>query len=337
MSRNHKRKSDDKTVRRALLAFAVFILVVGTALVINNRSLSFAGTVNGQRIPMAHFRFQFDLVAEGLGQDAWMFDQLTIGEFSFEQLADLNVVTSRGAEEFGIVLSSQDIANSRIEADAIRASMTFNGVDLIRQMGFSRAGFYRFTEMWTLYHLILEEITGRLEVTDEELSEAYEEFLEENIGDYTKFYVYMVEVETEELAEELRQQLLQQVFGGANIIDSVVAMIDAHNVVSLFVDFDDNIASADIVQTNAGAAHMAEVQEMDAANVNISQVAPLTSGNYGFFVLDEIKIEIPEELEEQFKEYYESELRHAFFREYADLWTSQSNISQNARFFRSLQ
>jgi predicted DNA-binding protein len=283
------------------------------------------GTVNGYRIPVSHFRFQYHLLWEELGEDAWMFDELTISEHVFDQMVDLHVVLAR-ADEFGVVLSPEDIENSRLEADWIRENLTHDGNDLIRQMGFSRSSFYRLTDMLTLYNAIRLEIGSRLEVTSEKLAEAYGEYIEENIEDFTRFHVYMVEVEDEELAANL----LRQIISGADIAD----VINEHNVASLFADSEDNIISGDIMHTNAGSAHISMVREMEPGD--FSEVGPLAGGNYGFFMLDDIIIDIPEEMEQYFNMEFEAHLRHAHFREYADFWISQSNFSQNARFFRGL-
>jgi len=265
------------------------------------------------------------MVWDSLGEEAWMYDELTLAEFVFDQLVDMQAVIAR-ADELGVVLSAGDLENSRLEADWFRDSFTFEGNDQIRQMGFSRSSFYRFMEMWTLYHAIRIHIGSRIEVTDEEIAEAYEEFLEENLEEFTTRYVHLVAVEEEEFALELWRQLIH----GADIVN----LINDYNVVSLFVDEDNNIVSADITRTSAGSAHMAAVLEMSEGDY--SEVGPLAGGNYGFFKLERIVVDIPEELEGQFAEQFDANMRNVHFREYADLWIAQSTVTQNDRFFRGL-
>ena len=327
MSKNQSRKKDN-SIKTAVIIFAAFIVVVGTLLVINNRSLSYAGTVNGTRIPVEHLRFQFNQNMEIMMQEMFQFGLQALDaeseawawENAFYALLDLNVVVAQ-ADALGVRLSSDDIAEARAEADVIRANMTFDGIDQISQMGFSRSSFYRFIETIFLYTNISRHVGENFgtPLTAEELAEAYAVFMEGNMDDFMTPFLYMLEVESVELAEQLHNMVIM-----GTPIEEIIA---ANSVLTVH---DEVVTGAvSIFDTNATWA----ILEMALASPEgtLSDVVEMFNGNHGFFMTSHTEIDIPEGHEENWKADRAAQHNHGIFREWVDYQLNASTYTRNSR------
>ena len=101
MARRPKANSHDNTIRNLTIGFIVIILIVGTALIWNNRSLSYAGTLDGSRMPIEHLNFYQNQAWETL---VWQFGMAAGPEteewamnIAFESLLELHLTVNRAA------------------------------------------------------------------------------------------------------------------------------------------------------------------------------------------------------------------------------------------------
>lgn len=314
MSKKQSSRNKDNTIKIAVGIFAAFIVIMGTIMFINNRSLSFIGTIDGTRIPISQFHYQWEMTRDQLGDWLWMMDDMSIAEIAFESLTEIHVLAGR-ADELGIFLSTEDIENARAEADNIRAWFTWEGQDLIAQMGFSRAAFYRYVEMQTLAAMVAEEVAGRVEITDERLAQDFEDYKNENSQNYWQPFVYFVERASFEEAQGEWENVLfgdiREIIRGEdeNVADILPLPLNNFPVSQEIVDF--------AMTLEAGT---------------LTEVTSLTNGNFGFYLIERFDFAFPEA--EIWKPWHEDNLRFEHYRQYLDLWLAQADAQRNERIFR---
>ncbi|MCL2575203.1 MAG: SurA N-terminal domain-containing protein [Defluviitaleaceae bacterium] len=311
MAKNHQATRKDNSIKIAVIIFIAFIVIVGAALFINNRSLSWVASVDGERIPMAHFWYQYDRTAEQLWEFAWMLQPGDVEEIALGGLVDLYAVTAR-ADEFGVELTREQIDMARSDATAIRAHMMIDGDDIIRQMGFTRSSFYSFVEMMALYSAVYDTIASRREVTEQEFIDGIAAYIEENAQEYRNPFAHIVETETEEEAEVLRERIL----AGESITDIMLELNEEANTTSVHVS-----------NTNFFAETWEEAHFMNEGDISL--VVPLANGMFGVYQIE--RIEYDEIDEEAVRETVEAQVRHAHFREFANMWAEQAEVVRNTR------
>jgi hypothetical protein len=325
MSNKHKSRKRDNTIRIAVGIFAAFIVIVGTVLLINNRSLSYIATVNGQRIPIEQFHYQWDMTENAAWEAGWrMFlSDMDIAEWALDSLVELHVVAAR-ADEVGAALSAENIEQARQEADSLREWFTFQGQDGIARMGFSRASFNSFIEMQILAGLVAEEVAGRLEISEEELAAAFEEYISINSQNYIEPLVHFVEHEDLETTQNFREGVEISVADIRGFIRTEVEIQSLEDIepvpFSQLVHF---LGLSQDIFEHALTMHPGE----------LSELMPLPGGGFGFFLVDRFEFVFPEA--EIWKAGHESELRFEHYRAYLEFWLDQAEITRNERHFRN--
>jgi len=334
MARKPKANSQNTTIRNVAIVFCAFILVVGALLIWNNRSLSFAGTVNDERMPIEHFHFFWNEAHEMLawefgGVGGQAFDELAM-EIGFEGLVELNLAMFQ-AETLGITLNEEDMEEVAQRAEFYRAINTHSDFDGIAAMGFTNSSFMRFVEMRVLSDRVFEHFAALVEVSEEELEEAYEEFVAENYFDLKNVFVHIIEVEQEDLAGTIWNRFTM----GEDFRELMREYSIVYDPESLFVDEDgETIEYVNILTTNL-------VQDMDQIAIAYamepgmaSVVIEIPNGNFVIFEVVHIEDVVDrEQLEIDFKEHHEGVLRGEFFRNQLIIWREQAEIMPNSRIF----
>jgi len=327
MANKSATRKNDNFLRNVIIGFAAFIVVLAAVLVLNARSLGFIGTVDGERIPMEQFYFQRQLVIEQLGFDAWMMTETQLSEITFQALVDIYIVAG-WADEFNVVMTPEQISLAQGFADAFREDFTWDDVDQIAGMGFSRAGFNSFIEFLVLEDAVRTAIVEGIEIpSDDELYEAFEEFLLENRELHYVPYVYLVEVASMAAAESL----LTRVVMGDNIreviIENLGLDISADELESV------NIFDYDISQEMLNAARETAPDSLAIDPLTELGVFEMINGNFAFFVVDRIDYDPPSM--EEWEEWYIASLGWEYFDNRLALARSQVNASRNQRVFNS--
>ena len=321
----HKSQKRDNTFKIAAITFAIIILAVGTALVINSHTLSFIGTVDGQRLPMAQFHFQENTMWEQLGDMAMFIDQRTFAEMTFESLADMHIIANRGAGDFEVVMTSEDIAESRAWADTVRRELMFmdhgGERDLIAEMGFSRSAFYSFMEMMALVNLIYDEVVESVDISEDELSDLFDAYIDEYRDEYRVPIVYAIEFMNMFEAEAAREQLLfgtdprQLIFEGIHNVAEYMEEIEPRHILNY--------------------THFLTQEMWDTTRETpigrITEPMESTFGHYVIFVVEGEEYQLPEL--ENWSAMHLAERGHELFGNYLDMWRNQAAITQNNRVF----
>ena len=334
MARKPKANSQNTTIRNVAIIFCTFILIVGALLIWNNRSLSFAGTVNNERMPIEHLHFFWNEAHEML---AWEFGGVGGPEFDafameigFEGLVELNLAMLQ-AEALGITLNEEDMEEVAQRAEFYRAVNTRGDFDGIAAMGFSNASFMRFVEMRVLNDKVFEHFAGLLEVTEEELEAAYEEFFTENYFNLRNVFIHIIEVEQEGLANNIWNELIM----GTNFLELMREHSIVYDPENLPVDEDGEvIENVNILGTNL-------VEDMNQVAIAyamepgmVSTVIEIPNGNFVIFEVVHVEDVVDrEQLEIDFKANHEETLRAEFFRDQLSTWRENAEITPNRRIF----
>lgn len=308
MYKPNSRKRDN-FMKNAIIGFVVVAVVLIAAILVNNRHMNHAGTIEGNRVSRAELLFQYDQLVRSMQDFAWFFSPEELFDMAFGDLIDLYVVSSR-AEEFGITLSAAELESARTLSDNMRQSYELEyGFDVIRQWGFTRNQFLRFYEHWELYRLVNAHISDQFVLDPEEATQRYNEYVEENRENHITPFIHFVEADTEEEAQNLWGELIMTDFTNE---DGVA--INAH--------------VAGIGPDNIDFARGMEIG-------SVTGVMPFQFGTWGFFRVEYFEDTLPEE-EQWIEEILLPELRNQHFRNYADLWIEMADINRNERLFRRL-
>ncbi|MCL2854692.1 MAG: hypothetical protein FWE21_03640 [Defluviitaleaceae bacterium] len=298
MSKHHKTKKQDHFIRNAIITFVVLAVLLTAGVLINNRHLSHAGTADGHRISTAELFFAYDANFD------WFTHPVEVLNWSWYMLAEFYVVAHRGAAEFGVSLTADDIAQARENADIIRQGhITTTGEDIIAQMGFSRSAWNSFNELLILHDRVVDAIAATAVIDEDALAEAFIEYEELHGDNYIVPVVRVVEADTEEEAQELWPT------------------IDA-----------DEVEAVNALETNMGTDNIHWAMEMTPGH--ISEVLPFQFGTWGFFQLVEMQHIPPDP--EIWKENERIRLGHMHFLNYSELWMSQATIDRNQRAFNRI-
>jgi len=336
MAKKPKANSHDNTIRNVIIGFCVLILIVGTALVWNNRDLNHVGTVDGERMTLTHLNFYFNEAQEQLMFQFQMQPSIEMEswarEIAFDTLVDLYVVTGRAAG-LGVALTDEDQATVQELVDLNRQMFVIEefDIDMISAMGFSDRTFRQFVEKLVLYDLVREHALADFVLDEVALTEAYEQYLEENFLFLTDVMVHYIEVETQTLAESI---LTQMVTAGTSFAELMREHSIAYEPGLMPVDDDGEIIETVNVRfTNLAqnTDHLALAYGMEVGN--ISSVLELDNGNFAIIEIVEINemVEDFEEFEREFREWQEGMWREESFRDIANTWRAEANIARNTR------
>jgi len=332
MAKKPRANSGDKTVKIAIISFIVLIVAVGTALIINNRSVSYVATVNGQRISAQQYNYHFQEALMQYEQFFWQFEDPTplldlVREEAFESAVAHRLMVNE-ARDLGLVLSQEEEQEVREHSD----NAWRDNRELIRSLGFSRNSFQEFSRESMLTVSLFSHLTEDIVFTDEELEETFAEFYEQiqnypdNIDYYTVF-VQHIEVETLELAEFIFSEIIQ----GGNFIE----LMQEHSI-----NYDpDNMPETpdgtpiyfmDIFDTNANELAIRMAYELFEVGTR-SDVIPLDNGNFMLFQIFLIDGPEEEELQEWFFESHPATVRQNHFMSELEFLREQANVVRNER------
>jgi hypothetical protein len=333
MARKPRANSHDNTIRNMIIGFCVIILIAGGLLVWNNQSLSYAGTLNGERMPVQHLNFfqnqaWEDLVffhgwPPGPETEAWAM------QFAYESLLELHLTTAR-AEEFGFSLA--DVSADEIDARlaVIRMMHERPDVDIFAHMGFSDRGLRRFAHLQGLHDLVRQEIMSRVLIDDADLASALEEHLEANFMQFIDVMVHTIQVETREQADTV----LELIEEGADFTDLMREFSITFHEELLPLDEDGQPIFAVNVDFSDLAMWAPEYLEL-AYEMEIGETSDALSiagGSWIIFeVADIVEAMDMDDFEENFKIHHENQLRDEYFREILEGWRSAANIAANSR------
>ncbi|MCL2752777.1 MAG: SurA N-terminal domain-containing protein [Defluviitaleaceae bacterium] len=313
MAKNQTKRRDN-SIKIAVMIFVAFILVVGTGLIINNRAVSYVATVDGTRIPISHFNYQWhqlledEQVFELIGWLGWDF----VDDAALHGMVELHAVTAR-ADELDVSLSRE-----QIDAVTQSARADFDSGDFFSEIGFSRSSFVDFMLMMALYNEIYVYITSQYEVPETVTANALAEYIWENIDRYTTAFVFAVQVDSEEEANEL-----------------FARFVDGEAITDILYELDETNDDGEVIIRNAANTHLhlddfLELLEMGVGD--FTEVIGLRDGLFGFFQIERLEIEEPsEETIETISAQAEWAVRHEHFRNFADLWVDQATVARNTR------
>lgn len=350
MAKKPKANNQNNMVRNVIIIFAAIILVAGTLIVWNNRDMSFAGTVDGQRIPMSHLNFFWNSWGDNEGL---MWEMLQHGimpgspeanefimELAWNSVVEQTIVASH-AEDMGITLAGEnaEMVDEQIETFENwfthvneEGEVLVTSSEMIRALGFSNASFRRFAEQVVLAGLVHDHIVASVELGDEELAEAFAEHLEEHF-DYSDVFVHIIEVDTEELANELWMQIAL----GADFLGLMREYSLAYNTDMLEEDEEGNlIEDLHILATNlrTNQDHIEMAHDMGIGDV--SSIITLDNNNFAIFEvvrIEHLDDEGRAELEEEFNAWHTSVVSNEHFSNQVMIWLEQADVRQNSRVF----
>jgi hypothetical protein len=316
------------------MGFAVIILIIGGLLVWNNRSLSFAGTIDGDRMPIEHFNFYRNQAWQTLVFSfGWPNDDETEAwatASGFERLTELHLTTRRAAE-FGFSVADVDADEVQEHMELLRTMLEAPDFDAIAALGFTNTSFREFVELQMLHELVYRHITDLVTIDEEEMAEAFEQHLIDSFMEMNQVLVYMIEVETQERADALLRALL--------VGDDFVELMREHSVA-----FDEDMLELDEVGQpiltmdvfHTPLAWDEELLEVAYALEigEISGILELPTGNFAIVQAVEInEIMTREMMEAEFMPMHEERLRDEYFRERLGQWAEEAEIVQNNRIF----
>ncbi|MCL2235510.1 MAG: hypothetical protein FWB98_03590 [Defluviitaleaceae bacterium] len=293
----HKARKQDNFIRNSILVFIGISLVITAAILINNRHMNHAGTVDGQRVSAAELRFAYNMGFDPFNNPSIVLDN------AWNALVELYLINAR-ADQFGVSLSSADIEIARENAEILREQNMEFDVDIIEAwMGFTRSQFQSFNEALILNELVIEAVMGTAVIDEDALAEAFEVYLEMHGHEYMMPMIRLVEVDSEEAAFALFP----------NIDPAQVEVVNA-------------------VEANIGNENIQFALGMEVGE--ISDVMLLPFGTWGFFELVELEHIPPDP--EIWKEQERDVLGFAHFQNYIALWREQADVSRNNRVFNRI-
>ena len=324
MARRPKANSHDNTVRNIFIGFAVIILIVGALLVWNNRSLSFAGTIDGERMPIEHLNFYQVQAWQALQWEGWPDGpqlEMWALEIGFDSLQVLHLVTGRAAD-FGLSVADVDAA----EVDRRVAELDR---DFVTRMGFNNRTFRQFIELQVLHELVFEHITGLVTVDEDEITEAFEQHVDENFTQFTQVMVHLIVVEEESQADAI----LAQIMGGADftelmrehsvIFDEEYMFRDDAGDLIYAVDFD-----LTILFLEPGFILLA----YDMEEGDVSDVLHMADSRFAIMEAVEVnQLRDMDEVEATFREEFRRRTEVEYFHDRLDQWREEADIVPNSR------
>ena len=336
MAKKPKANSHDNTVKNMIISFCVIIFIVGTLLVWNNYTLSYAGTVDGERMPVTHLNFYqnqaWDTLLWQIGMMPGPETEEWAMEIAYDSLIELHLTASRAAD-FGFSLADVDADNVDERMDMLRLMHERPDMDVFAAMGFSNRSFRRFVELQALHELVYEHIISMATVDEQEKQEAFEQFWAESFTHYTDVLVHLIEVETQDEANAV----IARTLGGENFVDLMRELSVSFDEESLQYDDDGQPILTQNIEFSILAEwgeheHIALAYGMEEGE--ISMPISIAGGNWVIFEVAEIfGLDEDEmvQLEEDFKHNHEMRTRDEYFRERFEEWKKEANIVPNGR------
>jgi len=337
MAKKPRAHDQSATTRKVLIIFSAVIIIAAAALIWNNRSLSYAGTLDGQRLPLA----QFEFFANSWMEELW---QMGIGDspdlaisMAWSDLVDMHLTVNQ-ASALGVVLTDEDFV--RVDEIIERNNSIYTietpqgSVNLLTEWGFSNASFRRFVEMMVLQGKVFDYVTSYVTVDEAEFQAAFEEFLDEHYLDIRAVLVNYIEVESQDHANFVFSQFVQGI--------EFVQLMREHSLYYdpefLMVDEEGN--TVEWIDIRATAIGMDFEQLLAAYAMEIGEVSPITelaNGNFAFFEVVDIEDMDRDELESffrfEFEGGFEGSKRTEYFNNTLLIWRQDANIAQNSRIF----
>ena len=331
MAKKPKANNQINSIRKTVVFSCAVLLIISAFLIWNNRSLSVAGTVDGERISVAELNFFWTnwmehLMEMGMPGDSAETSDWAL-ELAWEDLVELRVVVNQ-ADRLGVVLTQEDMEQIE-ELIAFYNMMLVNedaGINRIRDMGFTNASFRRFTEIMVLRDRVFQHVTDAAvaEIDEEQFQQDFEDFVSENFIDLKDVFVYFIEVETEEQASGLLAQVVQ----GADF----EALYWEHSLTSgpmVMPGGETPTAATHAFNTPMNEEQIRAAYTMDVGV--ISEVLALENGHFSIFKVAEIEEIDRAEVEELFRTDYEAAARQNFFQEELFVWREFARVSPNGR------
>lgn len=329
MSKKPKANNQNNTIKKIFTSFVIILIVFSTALIWNNRSLSYIGTLNGNRIPIEFYNlifsqmameFEFSLMMQGLPFSPEF--RYLIAEDAFNNLLEMMVAVEM-ANELGLYLGEVELTMAQLAANNTRDMHTSAN---IRNMGFTNRSLNQFFYNNALHGELYEYIIAQREVTEEELATAFAEFLEENIQDLYAHIVYLITFDDYEQASSI----LLRIAMGEDFMELMREYSTSYWPDFLPVDeYGELIEHADIRQFTTDPLAIEAVRALEVSD--ISDIIHFMDGTFAIVNLHSIEEPDYEELEEQFNEFTEANLRDEFFTEQMFLRMAQIEVTRNTR------
>ena len=345
---NKRPNKNSSGIKGFVIGFAAIIIVIAGVLFWNNYALSSAGTVDGERVPVEFQRFYaFNLRMETEWQlpffgatwdESW---QTQANEVGFEQASQI-IVARNWANEIGLELTAEDELEVELRVGQFRSIWIDDGVDFIREMGFSNNQFEQFVRYQILHERLAEYIGLQMPIDGEELAIqldiAFQEYLLENLTSLRHVFAMFIQVEDFQLANDLMQRYT---FG-----ESFEQLIREYSLFfnEEFQEFDEDgepIYYINILNTPLTEETLSFLYHATEGALIVPQ--ELIDGTWGLYYITHINepidfmgwgFETYEELEEIFKAQEENNLRIAHFGELLNVRMQLADIVPNSRIVR---
>jgi len=326
MAKKPKANSQNNTIRGIVIALSAVIIVIGALLVWNNRSVSFAGTINGERVPVAQLNvFHQNWIDQihfewGIPVTPDIADMAR--EWAWGELVDIWIISNQ-ADSLGIILSADDLLEVDEIVDAYNA---FFGREHLRAWGFTNASLRRFAERLVLQDRVRARVLEDVVINEDELAEAFENFLVEHALELQSVYIYYIEVTSAEMAD----QLMMQIFTGASIVELMREHSVAYNPLALPVDEDGElIERINALDTPLNPEQIGIVYAMGIGT--LSDVQMLDNGNFALFQVVDVEEADRDMVFEFFHEDFTAAAQNELLENNMLIWRAQTNVVQNSR------
>ena len=326
MAKKPRANSQNKTIRNVVIAFSAIVIVIGALLIWNNRALSYAGTIDGERVPMAHLNFFHSNWLGMLGNEWGMhIDSATndlARQWGWDDASTLWIISNQ-ADLLGIVMTDDDWADVDEIVDEITAIFGTAG---LRDWGFTTASFRRFAERMVLQDLVSERILQDAFIDEDVLQEQLDEFLEESALELQTVSILYVEVETREEAD----RIMGEVFMGRPLYQLMREYSIAYDVYAL--PLDDEGYAIEIIDARATPLASWQVTPVQALGVGtLSDIHELENGNFAIFQIVDIEDPDFEAVEEFFRSQFIENAQNEHRDNALFIWRENARIEPNSR------
>jgi len=326
MAKKPKANSQNNTIRGIIIAFSAIIVVIGALLIWNNRNVSFAGTIDGQRVPVAHLNVFHQNWIDQIHFE-WgipVTDDIAVMArgWAWDELVDLWIVSNQ-ADLLGITLTADDM----LQVDEIVDSYnSFFGREHLRAWGFTNASLRRFAERLVLQDLVAQRVIQDVIIDEYELEEAFEAFLVEHAFELQTVFIYYIEVASMELAD----QLLMQIFMGAPIVE----LMREHSLVydPLALPLDEDGEPIEMINAFNTALNSEQIGTVFAMGIGtLSDVQMLDNGNFALFQVVDVEEADRELVFEFFYEDFTLAAQNQLLENHLLIWRAHTDVTQNSR------
>jgi len=340
MAKKPRANNQNATIRNVVIIFSALVIIGATALIWNNRSLSYAGTIDNHRLPVEQFNFIYNGLVDQLWEAGNFNAEADAVDPAWDELVNLHLTVIQ-ASELGVTLTDED--REQIDflidwyTDMYTVDTPHGPVNIIHNMGFTNASFRRFVEQMVLQERVFTHLSGNVSVSEDDFQVAFEEFLDEHYFDIKSVMVNYIEVET--LSEA--SSLLARFVTGEDFLDLMRAHSLFYDTDFLPIDEDGNFIEQIDIRMTSVAMDFEQLAMAYAMEVgNISEIIELVNGNFAFFEVTDIEHLEMEMLEDFFRfgdgfqdMGFEGRARADYFNNRLLIWREAANISQNTRIF----